>query len=90
MCGTYIAESKKERNNTIHSNMDGPRDCHTEWSKLNNNKYHMLSLICVYLKWYKWYKWTSVQNRNRLIDIENKVTVTEEEKWGRDQLGVWD
>ena len=24
---------KKEWNNAICSNMDGPRDCHTEWSK---------------------------------------------------------
>ena len=23
----------KEWNNTIFSNMDGPRDCHTEWNK---------------------------------------------------------
>ena len=23
----------KEWNNVIHSNMDGPRDCHTKWSK---------------------------------------------------------
>ena len=24
---------KKERNNVICSHMDGPRDCHTEWSQ---------------------------------------------------------
>ena len=26
--------------------MDGPRDYHTKWSKLEKDKYHMLSLIC--------------------------------------------
>ena len=28
---------KKEQNNAICSNMDGPRDCHTEWSKSKTN-----------------------------------------------------
>ena len=31
-CGILLSH-KKERNNAICSNMDGPRDCHTEWSK---------------------------------------------------------
>ena len=27
--------------------MDGPRDCHIEWSKSEReNKYHILTLIC--------------------------------------------
>ena len=26
----------------------------------------------------KWYKWTYLQNRNRLIDLENKLMVTKE------------
>ena len=32
----------------------------------------------------KWYKWTDLQNRNRLIDIENKLMVTKGERrgWG--------
>ena len=36
-CGTYIQWNIihliKEWNNTIYNNMDGPRDCHTEWNK---------------------------------------------------------
>ena len=39
----YIAHTHT-RNNTICSNMDGPRDCHNKWSKYD--KYHMISLIC--------------------------------------------
>ena len=36
-----------------------------------------------------WHKWTYLQNRNRLIDIENRLVVAKE--WGRerDGLGVW-
>ena len=39
---------KKEPNNGICSNMDGPRDYHTEWSisQTEEDKYHMISLIC--------------------------------------------
>ena len=37
---------KKEWNNAIYSDMDGPRDCHTEWSKSDKDTYHMISLIC--------------------------------------------
>ena len=28
-----LLNHKKEQNNAICSNMEGPRDCHTEWSK---------------------------------------------------------
>ena len=41
---------KKEWNNAICSNMDGPRDNHTKWSKSDKEKYHMISLICGILK----------------------------------------
>ena len=38
---------KKEENNSICSNMDGPRDCHTEWSKSNTERQiNMVSFIC--------------------------------------------
>ena len=29
---------KKNQNNAICSNMDGPRDCHTEWSKSDRER----------------------------------------------------
>ena len=37
---------KKEWNNTIYSNMDGPKDYHTKWSQSDKEKYRMISLIC--------------------------------------------
>ena len=40
-----LLSCQKELNNVIYSNMDGPRDCHTEWSK-SGKKYPMAFLIC--------------------------------------------
>ena len=34
----------KEWNNAICSNINGPRDYYTEWSKSDKDKYHMISL----------------------------------------------
>ena len=39
----YYSAIKK--NNAICSNMDGPRDCYTEWSKSEEDKYHMISYV---------------------------------------------
>ena len=36
---------KKEWNNAIFSNWDGPRDYHTKWNKSDKDKHHMTSLI---------------------------------------------
>ena len=37
---------KREWYNAICSNMDGPRDCHIEWSKSDKDKYRKISLVC--------------------------------------------
>ena len=40
-----LLSHKKEWNNAICSNMDGPSDdYHTKWSKLEKDKYHIISL----------------------------------------------
>ena len=83
-----LLSHKKEWNNAICSNMDGPRDYHTTWSKLEKDKYHTILLICrIFLK----------NDTNELIykteiptDIENKHMVTKGERGRRDKLGVWD
>ena len=36
----------KAWNNAICSNIDGPKNYHTKWSKSEKNKHHMRSLIC--------------------------------------------
>ena len=33
-----LLSHKKEQNNVICSNMDGPRDCHTEWRKSDTER----------------------------------------------------
>ena len=39
-----ILLNHKKWNDVICSKMDGPRDYHTKWSKLDKDKYHMVSL----------------------------------------------
>ena len=34
----YYSAIKKNEVIAIHSNMDGPRDCHTEWSKSDQER----------------------------------------------------
>ena len=59
--------------------MDGPRDCHTEWSKSDRDRQISYDIAYMWnLK--KGYKWTYLQSRNRVTDVENKLMVT---KWGR-------
>ena len=40
-----LLSHEKEWNNAICSNMDGPRDYHTEWSQTEKDKYHMISIL---------------------------------------------
>ena len=37
-----LLSHKKKQSWVISSEVDGPRDCHTEWSQKEKNKYHML------------------------------------------------
>ena len=41
----YYSAIKKEWNNFIFSNLDGSRDCHTEWSKSEKNKHHDITCM---------------------------------------------
>ena len=42
-----LLSDKKEGNIAICSNMNGPREYHTELSKSDKNKYYIISLITV-------------------------------------------
>ena len=79
----YYSAIKKEWNNAICSNMDGPRDCHTEWSKSHRER--EISYDTAYMRNLKkkWYECTYLQNRNRLTDFENKLMATSREGWGK-------
>ena len=41
-----LLSHRKDQNNTICSNMDGPRDYYTKWSKSEKDKYYMILPIC--------------------------------------------
>ena len=66
-----LLSHKKERNCVICRDVDGPRDCHTEWSKSEREK--QIPYINAYM-WNleKWYRWSYLQSRNRDTDVENK------------------
>ena len=71
--------------------MDGPRDYHTKWSKLDSERQISYDIAFMWSLKIKRYKWTYLQNRKRLTGIENKHIVTKGERvWGRDKLGGWD
>ena len=68
--------AKNEWKNAICSNMDGPRDYHTKWSKSDKDK-HLSNLKI------KKYKQTYIQNRNRPKDMEDQLMVTKGESSGK-------
>ena len=57
----YSTIKNKEWNYGIHRNINGPRDSHTEWSKLYREREICYPLYIECKK--KWYKWTCLQNR---------------------------
>ena len=70
-----LLSHKKEWNNAICSNMDGPGDYHTKWSKSDRER--QVSYDIAYMQnLKKWYKWTYLQNRNRLTDLGNELMCT--------------
>ena len=70
--------------------MDGPRDCHTEWSKSDREGQILYDIaymwtdregqipydIAYMLNLKKGYKWTDLQNRNKVTNVENNLMVT--------------
>ena len=70
----------------IRNNMDGVRDGHTKRSKMEKDKYHMISLIM----------WNLKYDTNELIYKTEADPETQKlnlwfkgERGGRDKLGVW-
>ena len=76
-----LLSHKKEQNWAIYRDVDGPRDCHTEWSKSEREK--QISYINAYM-WNlgKWYRWTYLQSRNRDTQVGNKCMDTKGEEGG--------
>ena len=78
-----LLNHKKEWNNAICSDMDGPRDYHIKWSKSDSRERQTSYDIAYMWNLKKWYKWTYLQNRNRFTGIENKLMVTKGDSEGR-------
>ena len=78
-----LLSHKKEQNWVICWDVDGFRDCHTEWSKSEREK--QISCINAYM-WNleKWYRWTGLQGRSWDTDVENKRMDT---KGGKSWVG---
>ena len=63
-----LLSHKKEWNNAICSNVDGPRDCHTEWNK--SDKERQISYDTIYM-------WNLKKNSiNKVIHVKNNLMVT--------------
>ena len=74
----YYSAIKKEWNNAICSNLDGPRDYHTEWSKSDKERQISFDITSM---------WNLRNSANELIyktetdsHIENKLMVTKGER----------
>ena len=76
---TWILLShRKDWNDVICSNIDGPRDYHTKRSKSEKDNYHMISNIMIPLICGTWNvtNETYLRNRGRLTGTENRLWVS--------------
>ena len=69
ICNELLLSHKKEWNNAICNNMNGPRDDHTKWSQTEKIKYHDITYMCNL----KNDRFTYLQNKNRFTDFENRL-----------------
>ena len=83
-----LLSHRKEWSWVICRDMDGPRECHTEWSKSEREK--QISYNNAYM-WNleKWHRWSYLQSRNRDTDIENKCMDTKGDGGGMNlEIGI--
>ena len=80
-----LLSPKKERNWVICWDVDGSRDCHTEWSKSEREKQISYINACMW-NLEKWYRGASLQGRSWDTDVENGHMDTKGGKlrWGGD------
>ena len=72
--GTLLSH-KKKRNWVICWDVEGSKDCHTEWSKSEREKQILYTDACMW-NLEKWYRWTGLQGRCWDTDVENKCMDT--------------
>ena len=84
-----LLRHKKEQNNAICSNMDGPRDCHTDWSKRDREK--QISYDIAYMWNLKKMVQMNLHTKQKYSHRCREQTYGYQGgKEGRDKLGDWD
>ena len=90
-----LLSHKKEQNWDICWDVDGSRDCHTEWSKSEREKQASYINACMW-NLEGWYGWAGLQGRSWDTDVKNRHMDTKEGKlqwgggWWCAELGDWD
>ena len=89
-----LLSHKKEWNWVICWDVDGSRDCHTEWSKSEREKQISYINACMW-NIEKWYRWAGLQGRSWDTDVETNLWTPRGESrggWGCwfAELGDWD
>ena len=69
--------TKKGTKNVICCNIDRPRDCHTQWSRSENDRCDITYMRNLQ----EGCKWPS-QNKSTVTDVENKHMATREQEAG--------
>ena len=81
----YYSAIKKEQNNASCNDMDGPRNCHNEWSRSDRER--QIYDIANMWNLKKPCRWTYLQNGNW---VKYRKEIYGYQRWGRDKLGDWD
>ena len=71
-----LLSHKKEWNSAVCRDVNGPRDCHTEWSQKEKKQISYINAYAYMWNLGKWYRWIYLQSRNRHTNIENKCMYT--------------
>ena len=80
-----LPSHKKERNNVICRNVDGPRNYYVSEVRQAPTSYAI-----TYVQSKKRIQWTSLQNRYWLTDFEKLMISKGDRLGGRDGPGIWD
>ena len=84
-----LLSHKKEWNSAICRDVDGPGDCHTEWSKSEREKQTSYNIAYMW-NLEKWYRWTHWQSRNKSHRCREQIYSYQGGKGGWDKMGDWD
>ena len=76
-----LLSHKEKWNSAICRDVDGPRDCYTDWSKSEREKQILYNITYMW-NLEKWHRWTYLQSRNRDTDVEDKLMDTKGERGG--------